>query len=457
MRAKLPILVCLLCCLASCLFAYSLEELDAKMAAGNPDVLRAREEAEASLLDVRDAKWGYAPKIDFTLTGTYLFDPIEPIVLEKDSLLQMLGLADVKLGPGEDYLTVFKGQENMMYKFDLQIVQPVFTWGKIPKSVKLFETVHEAKALRAVQLTEQNSVELRSRLAALVYMGEMRTLLQEEADLARKLVSLSEQARVNGMLLELDVKQASVQASQIGTALAELESQISDQLTAVARLCALDSLSLEEIGFKPDPEKHRALLKRDLEKMRTDALDPGRTTFKLLGKLEAIANLAKDIAGASVNWKPDVALVANLSYSGSRLPLVETDWYRKDRSNSTLTLAVKVNVLDGGKAVRDVKRAKSNVATAQIDTTKARSELLGNLETSLNRIKLADSKLSYYDCKVETDLENVKRQEDLLEAGAGSEIDVLKAELEVRKTKLERIQEEIALAGAYYTATYIGG
>ena len=51
-------------------FAYSADELSSSMIAKNPDIRKAREEVTKADLDVRDAKGGYSPTIDLTVTGS---------------------------------------------------------------------------------------------------------------------------------------------------------------------------------------------------------------------------------------------------------------------------------------------------------------------------------------------------------------------------------------------------
>ncbi|MGP1419267.1 MAG: TolC family protein [Sphaerochaetaceae bacterium] len=439
------------------LLALTFQELEQMMLSGNLDIMKARMAMESSLLDYSDAKAGYSPTVDLTVTGSYLFNPIEPITLQKDQVLSFLGLSDVGYGSaGEDYMTLYKGQERMMYQFQLQITQPLFTWGKIGKAVELYKAIYGARTLEMVQMEEQFSTELKTRLAALVYMEQMRQLAMQEKEMAGLLVSLAREAASSGVMLELDVREAEVQASQIDVMLVELEEQISAQLRQVATLCGLDALSLDEIDFVPNESLYRSFVYKDLNKLEKNAVSQSRTTFQLLGKLEVIAALANEIAQASVNWKPDIALVTTLGYSGSRFPLIETDWYRQDKSSSTLTVALKANVWDGGKALRNIARTQSQTSSVRIDVKAGQQEVLSRLRGSYSKIKLAVAQISYYDSRLGASEEKVARQQELLDVGAASEADLLKARMEVVRIRIERLQQLIELSSAYYIAAYLG-
>lgn len=452
---KIFVLV-ILVCVSFSLSAYTYDELNQLMLTRNLDILSAREAVQSSLLDYQDAKGGYSPTVDLTVTGSYLCNPIAAIKLQRDQLLEFLGLPDTTLTAGDDYLTLYKGQENMMYQFTLQITQPLFTWGKIPKSVELYKAIYNARALQVFSLSEQKSTEIRTRMAAVVYMQQIRGILLEEKELASQLISLAGQGLANDVLLELDVKEAMVQASELDVAIATLDDQTSQMLRALADLCGVDSLSASEIEYTPNEKQYLAITNTPLSKLESNAVAPDKTTLRLLEKLEEVAALANDIADASVYWKPDIAFVASLGYSGSRFPLVETDWYRQDSANTTLTIALKATVWDGGKALRNVSRTESQKASAAIDTSLGRQQILSSIRENYSKIQLADSRISYYDSKESAALEKVERQKELLDVGSASEADLLKAEMEVRSVRIDRLQLEIELAAAYFVVSYLG-
>src|SRR5574344_715135 len=139
MKKLIATILVLSLCLS--LWAYTYSDLNAMMLGNNLNLLKAKEDVQTALLDYNDAKWGYSPTIDLTVTGSYLFNPIEAVTLQKDQLMEFLGIGNIGSGLGDDYLTLYKGQENMMYQFQLQITQPVVTWGKITNAVNLYRRI----------------------------------------------------------------------------------------------------------------------------------------------------------------------------------------------------------------------------------------------------------------------------------------------------------------------------
>ena len=70
--------------------------------------------------------------------------------------------------------------------------------------------------------------------------------------------------------------------------------------------------------------------------------------------------------------------------------------------------------------------------------------------------KLAVAQISYYDSRLGASEENVARQQELLDVGAASEADLLKARMEVVRIRIKRLQKLIELSSAYYIAAYLG-
>ena len=147
--------------------------------------------------------------------------------------------------------------------------------------------------------------------------------------------------------------------------------------------------------------------------------------------------------------------MVNADYSGSRLPLAETDWYGKDDWSATITVALKTTVLDGGKAVRDVKRTASGVEEAELDIQSARSKIRSAVDQSWTDLLVGQAQIDYRNALSEQlDAQNqVKRS--LLDTGYGSESDYLQGQLERNNCEIEILKEKISIATALYTLQYL--
>ena len=435
-------------------FAYTPDELSSSMLVRNPDIRKAREEVTKADLDVRDAKGGYSPTIDLTVTGSYIANPIDPIRINLGDYIDT-----TVYGVKNDYITLYKGQESMYYQFSLSMTQPIFTWGKISNAVRLYKSIYEAKLLQLEDVMDKAQTELNTRIAALHYLLQIQSLLGKQTEIVSRLVELADDAQKNGMMLSSDALGVKVQARQLDVAKAQVDQQVHLMMTELGNLTGITELSSGEIEFDEAlfASALDTLYKADYSILSAKCLSDRRTNFQLLGKLSSIAQTAKDIAGASVNWKPDLALVVNADYSGSRLPFVETDWYGKDDWSATVTVALKTTVLDGGKAIRNVKRADSGIQSSEIDIQSAKAKVRSAVDENWTNLAVGLAQIDYQSALAsQLDSKNQVNQ-SLLDTGYGSESDYLQGQLERNNCEIEILRTRINLATAVYTLLYLQG
>ncbi|MCR5444023.1 MAG: TolC family protein [Sphaerochaetaceae bacterium] len=450
---KLPILLIILLSVLP-LFSLTVTDLQSAMMGGNPDIMKAREEVSKASLDVKDAKSGYSPTIDLTITGSYIANPIDPIRVNLGDYINT-----TTYGIPNDYVTIYNGQESMYYQFQLSLTQPVFTWGKITNAVRLYQKVYDARVLQMEDAIEKAQTELRTRVAALYYLLQIQKLLESQREIADKLVGHADNAQQNGMMLATDALKIKVQSRQIDVAKAQIDQQIVLMVTELRNLTGLKDLTADDIEFDEAEfdAKLDALKGTEYSTLSSRCLSDSRTTFQLLGALSQIAELTNDIAGASVNWKPDMALVVNADYSGSRLPFAQKDWYGKDDWSATITFALKTTIVDGGKAVRNVKRTESAVSEAQMDIQSAKAKVQSAVDENWTNLSVYLAQIDYQDA-LQSQLEaqgEVDKQ--LLDTGYGSESDYLQGQLESNNCGIEILRTRISLATAVYTLLYLQG
>lgn len=449
---KLLILPLLVIVLPLC--ALTVGDLETAMLSSNPDVLKAREEISKAALDIRDAEAGYTPTIDLTVTGSYIANPMDPIRINLGDYI-----STTAYGIPNDYITVYNGQESTYYQFQLTLTQPIFTWGKLNNAVKLYRQIYDARVLQMDDAVEKARTEIRTRVAVLHYLLGIGELLDEQVSIAARLVEFAEEAQKNGMMLATEALSVKVQARQLDVARAQTDQQILLMMTALRNLTGIQDLEASEIEFNEDEILSEVgnLIGTDYEMILSRCLSAGRTTFRLLDSLETIAELSNDIAGASVNWKPDFALVVNADYSGSRLPFAEKDWYGKDDWNATITVALKTTVLDGGKALRNVSRTESGVTEARLDIRSARDKIRAAVDESWTNLAVCLAQMDYQEAQKEQLAARSDVDRQLLDTGYGSESDYLRGRLEYNNCCIGILRTKIDLATAVCTLLYLQG
>lgn len=437
--------------------SYTIDELSNQLKINNSELKILNQEYQQSLIDVKNAKAELGPTIDLTVSGTYFLNPpIDSIVLNVDEILNSITWPDsMDIKPSGQYLTLYDGMENTFYSFQLDVTQPIYTWGKLKNAIKLYEKVSEIKQLQISSKEKQLQTELNTRIVSLFYLSQIETLLNTQDEYANRLVKISEDAQKNGILLEQDVLEAKISAQQINITQQEIKEQFFNLLLSIQKMTGNQNLELANINFTPNENIFYEFASRNRDELFSKALNTTQDTFLILENLEQISQYTTKIAQASVYWKPDFALKLSLGYGGSRFPFLEKDWFRQNDYTTNFTLALKTTVWDGGKKINEIKKSKSKEEIAGVNYDDAVLSIKQKLQEQFNVIDLALSKIEYQKLKLQTLDSKIKQQEQLFNSGYGSEQELLQAKIERNTAQIELEQNKLTLAGACSTAAFL--
>ena len=437
--------------------SYTIEDIKKSMSEGNASLRKAREVYAQSLLDVKDAKANYSPQIEALLTTTYMPNPpIGKTTIGVDELSSQLGVTIPGAVSGE-YVTLYKGMDNLYYNAGLTITQPIFTWGKIPTGVKLYSEIANIRALSVEDSEEKLTAELKTRLSALCYMNDLFTLLDDTQTKADELVKMSEDAYKNGMMLKEDVTKAKISALEISVRRQELTKQYNDNIQNLKSISAIDDLDTSNISYTVNEDEINYISSLSEDDVLSLVLGPTNKSLMMLQGQTRALELKKKVASSSLYWKPDFALQISLTYGGSSLPLVEKNWYRTNDYGLYLTFAISTTVWDGGKKLNAVKYADSEVTGSIVDYDDAVNKLRSTAEENLTQIELSKVKIEYLELKKEEAEERLELLNTQYNQGLISKTDVLSQKIEVNTDEISIIQEKINLSQAVYTICYLAG
>ena len=435
----------------------TLDVLQASMNSNNAELRKAKQTYQQSLLDIKNTKANYQPTIDLMLTSTYMANPpIKKTTIGVDELASQLGVVVPGSSAGE-YVTLYNGMSNFYYNASLSITQALFTWGKIPDAVKLYTKIAEIRALSIEDTSKQLSAQLKARLSAMKYMDEILQILDETKTIADELVAVSQDAYDNGMLLKQDVIKAKIDAMEIDVTRQEIVKEYKTNLQELRTITGNDSLESTDIEYSINEEEIQAIVSLDHDQLYELATRSSSEPLTMLKKQTQALQLKKKVAEDSLYWKPDFALQVTLNYGGSALPLVETNWYRKDDYGLYITFAIKSTVWDGGVKLNDVTYAQSEILGSIADYDAAVDQLQSVAEENIASAELAQAKIEYLNLKLEEAQGRLEMLELQKEEGLISKTDVLSQQIEVNTNKMEIIQQKITLASAAYTLAYVTG
>ena len=262
---------------------YSYEDLKSELFKNNPQLLNLQEEYFRSTLDVKDAWASLGPTIDLQLSGTYMLNPpVDPIYLNVDELFGAIQWPNgIKPNGQGQYVKIYDGMENTMYNIQLSLMQPLFTWGKIGNSIKLYKQISGVKELQLLSTQEQLENELKIRLVTLCRLYEIIDLIEEAETFTNRMVEFSENAEKSGMMIHQDVVDAKVQAKQLEISKQELNEQIKNQLLEIQKITGLQNLNRNQIDYSVDEHEILSVMALNRTEVLENATSSQQKSIKI--------------------------------------------------------------------------------------------------------------------------------------------------------------------------------
>ena len=437
--------------------AISIEEAEEMMMRNNPDIRSAEEAVVQAGLDLKDSKASFSPTISISGSMTYMSEPlVGPVIMESSDILSQMGLGSYS-DMASGYVTLYDGMENTMYMGTLSLTQPLITWGKLGKAVDLYKNILTAQSLRKDDTVAQNKAELRIRVWSMKYLEEMEGLVDEAMALSKELVDMAKSSYENGMILRQDWLEAEISSLEVEVKKAELDDNYSSLMEGLRSLIGDYSVSYSDFILPEDESFLYKYKDSVLDDLILAATGEDSNNLKAIKNLIGAYTNQKTIADRSLYGIPDFALQAQLTYSSSRLPLIEAGWKQNDNNSLNLSIGFKTTLWDGGKAINDVKRAQSNIRSAESQYDSALSQIRVAVTSNYNGMMKNIANIQYQSEKIqnlEMELENIRIG---LSYGQNSVSDEKQKMLEIVEAKSNLLASKIALVQNVYTLDYLVG
>ena len=434
-----------------------MEEAEEMMMRNNPDIRSAEEAVVQAGLDLKDSKASFSPTISISCSMTYMSDPlVGPVIMESSDILSQMGLGSYS-DMASGYVTLYDGMENTMYMGTLSLTQPLITWGKLGKAVDLYKNILTAQSLRKDDTVAQNKAELRIRVWSMKYLEEMEGLVDEAMALSKELVDIAKSSYENGMILRQDWLEAEISSLEVEVKKAELDDNYSSLMEGLRSLIGDYSVSYSDFILPEDESFLYKYRESNLDDLILAATGEDSNNLKAIKNLIGAYTNQKTIADRSLYGIPDFALQAQLTYSSSRLPFIETGWKQNDNNSLNLSIGFKTTLWDGGKAINDVKRAQSNIRSAESQYDSALSQIRVAVTSNYNGMMKNIANIQYQSEKIqnlEMELENIRIG---LSYGQNSVSDEKQKMLEIVEAKSNLLASKIALVQNVYTLDYLVG
>ena len=435
----------------------TIEDAEEMMMRNNPDIRSAEEAVVQAGLDLKDSKASFSPTISLSGSFTYMSEPlVGPVIMESSDILSQMGLGSYS-DMASGYVTLYDGMENTMYMGTLSLTQPLITWGKLGKAVDLYKNILTAQSLRKDDTVAQNKAELRIRVWSMKYLEEMEGLVDEAMALSKELVDMAKSSYENGMILRQDWLEAEISSLEVEVKKAELDDNYSSLMEGLRSLIGDYSVSYSDFILPEDESFLYKYRESNLDDLILAATGEDSNNLKAIKNLIGAYTNQKTIADRSLYGIPDFALQAQLTYSSSRLPFIETGWKQNDNNSLNLSIGFKTTLWDGGKAINDVKRAQSNIRSAESQYDSALSQIRVAVTSNYNGMMKNIANIQYQSEKIqnlEMELENIRIG---LSYGQNSVSDEKQKMLEIVEAKSNLLASKIALVQNVYTLDYLVG
>ncbi|MFP4443890.1 MAG: TolC family protein [Spirochaetia bacterium] len=435
---------------------YTLARLLNSLEINSCRISRLRAEGEKSRINLRAAKARRLPDVDFSASFSYLANPMDPITVTAGEFgtAEVPGQGEVLLPP-ED-MTVFPGMESTYYSFDLTVSQPVFTWGKIPNSIELYRQAGEASELQVRNALIELSGELSGYLYTLYFMNKLEKILDSQNEIGSRMVRIARESFKNGFIVKADLLDAEIKAKEVEIEQRRLETEKGQIITRIRSLTGIADLTFRDLSFsfvdESLPDKELPAPESLIGKAQS-----GNPGLKLLEKLKQIDLLKLEIAKGTGYLKPDLGLQLDLGYTGPRMPLVETDWFRKNDYGLTVSLGVTTKVYDGGKLASEIALSRQDTEITEIRYREAVAEISRNIRTLLLTMDMSRTNMEYQLLKKEAVDAQAELEKKRFQAGAGSETDFLSLQLEGLGHQAAYYTEKISFYKNYVTLGVLTG
>ncbi len=431
---------------------YTPEELVASALKNNLELKGLRTDTRKSLLEIGQAKAERLPELDFAINLSHIANPPTLELSPGD-----LGSIETEMGAlefPEEKMTVNLGTESTNYEFTLSLDQPVFTWGKINNSIKLYTRKAGARALTVESKVNELRTTIYSSIATLYFLDIMEDLVKKQIETGERLIAISEKSYENGFILYTDLLETRIRVQEIYLAHTQIESRKKEVMTRLALATSLDDLTMKAISFGQFDDEITNYVPANEETLIDTAFEKS-IDLKLLEQQRAIMAHKLDIAKGKSYLKPDIGLHFELSYGGPRFPLIETDWYGRDDYNLTSTIGLKTKLFDGGRLKQEIKINKEDLEGSLYAFERGKSQIRQIITETMAKLELNKSTIEYLDLKIGSDREQMEIKKTQFETGSGPERDYRQAQIALYGDMIQRCKEKITFFQNYFTIRYI--
>ncbi len=408
--------------------------------------------------DLQIAKAKKFPSISFSVSLSYLTNPIGPISLTAGQLGSIPSSGGDILIPPQDMI-IFKGMENTLYQFKLTIDQPLFTWSKIDKAIEVYNLLLISSRLKKLDKINQIKTKIKIYYYSLFYLEKIQKTMEQQKSIIDRLVTISKQSYDNGFITYSEYLQSVVSQKEFEYNYKNVESEkqrLINDLKDLLNYLTQNQLKINYDNFNDIIAEDKLNFQKLPENIFSLALE-NNIQLKQLDIFKKIVEKQYEIILASGYFKPDIGLRIEISYYGPRFPFLETGWFTANDYNITFSLGLSAPIFDAGSLEAKIQQAKNEISKIFVQIEYAYQNIKSIIESKKLKIEVNKAKLEYLKAKINVDKETLKLKEQAFLDGELQEFEFLKYKLNLFSDQISLYLEAIDYFTNYYSLEILAG
>ncbi|HEX9903271.1 MAG TPA: TolC family protein [Acidobacteriota bacterium] len=376
----------------------------------SPSLKLADESVTGAELKVNESKSQLYPQV--SLGGTYT----------RMSLVQEFEMSFA----GQTFKAKFGVPNN--YDFRAMLAEPLFTWGRIRKSIELSRTGVEM-AKDNLDMTRQIvSYQVAPIFYGILFFKEAIQVLEDNIKAFNKKAEIMTERYKAGLASSFDTSTLQVQVSALQAQKLDFENNIRKLTIAYNALAGRSA----ETALNPAGRFEFTALPIKRDELAASALAQ-RVEFEQLNNQTRMTELGIEMAKA-VN-KPSLALALTYDYRNGYLPNID-----RLTGNFMATLSLNVPLFDGFRAGAQVAEGESGLRAIQLQRQVLEQNVRMEIDTILADLKTNEQKLEIEKVKMKQAEDALKIAEDRYQKGLLSAQDFIDSQNNLEAARLNYLQ-----------------
>jgi len=402
--------------------------------------------------DLQIAKAKKFPSISFSVSLSYLTNPIGPISITAGQFGSITTSNGDILIPPQDMI-IYEGMENTLYQFKITIDQPIFTWGKIDNAIELYNLLLNASKIKKYEKIEEIKAKIKIYYHCIYYLEKIYKTMDQQKLIIDRMINLSKQSYENGFITYSDYLQSVVSQKEFEFNYKRVESErqkVLNDLKTILNYPLDKELKIYFDDFSEKLGKNEVIFNNIPENIWQITIE-NNLQLKQLEIFKKVVEKQYEIISSSNYFKPDIGIRVEISYYGPRFPIIETGWFTSDDYNITISLGISAPIFDAGSLEAKIKQAKNEIAKIYVQIEYAYQNLKSVLESLRLKSDVNKAKIEYYISKIEADNEIINSKQQGFEHGELQEVEFLKYKLNLYTDLISLYLEAIDYYTNYYS------